>query len=399
MSHEAYIFDDRVADGFAPFALTRPCGELLYGRWSVRQRIERAVGARVRGHVTRNWLARYTEPGAPPVTDVTAISTDSPRLFWSSRAIADPTKASDAPTNLWVGESLAGVTVEAGAEAPDRAWFSRPSPLPDARDVTLDGEWLTAPWDLVSGGADRLRLDLEGHLDGQLDQTPPGVHRLGDAPFVLGDGATVEPGCLVDTRRGGVELGAGVEVRTGTRLQGPIYAGDRSKLLGGSVSGLAAGPSSYLRGELEEVITFGYCNKAHDGFLGHAVLGAWVNLGAMTTNSDLKNNYGNVRVGPPGDAVDTGLTKLGSLIGDHVKTGIGVLLNTGTVLGAGSNIFGAELPPKWVPPFSWGQGAELSGYRREAFLKTAAIVLTRRGVDADEDTLSWLAAAWDEACG
>jgi len=203
----------------------------------------------------------------------------------------------------------------------------------------------------------------------------------------------------VDTREGAVELGAGVEVRTGARLEGPIYAGDRSKLLGGSISGLAAGPFSYLRGELEEVIAFGYCNKAHDGFLGHAVLGAWVNLGAMTTNSDLKNNYGTVRVGPPGGAVDTGLKKLGSLIGDHVKTGIGVLLNTGTVLGAGSNIFGAELPPKWVPPFSWGQGADLSEYRRDAFLTTAATVLPRRSVDADEDTVAWLAAVWDEARG
>ncbi len=393
------MFDDRIADGFAPFALTRPCGELLYGRWSVRQRVERAAGTPVLGHVTRAWLGQYTESGAPPVVDPAAIPTDTSRLFWSSRAVADPTVQPGEAANFWIDGSLAGVAQDAGEETPDMEWFASPSALPDRRDVDLDGEWLKAPWDLVSGGGDRLRIDLERRLAECADATPPGVHRLGDAPLVLGSHATIEPGCLVDTREGAVELGAGVEIRTGTRLEGPVYAGDHSRLLGGSISTLAAGPFSYLRGEIEEVIALGSCNKAHDGFLGHAVLGAWVNLGAMTTNSDLKNNYGSVRMGPPDALVDTGLTKMGSLIGDHVKTGIGVLLTTGTTLGAGSNIFGAEMPPGWVPPFSWGHGANLAEYRREAFLATAATVLPRRGVEADEATLAWLAAAWDEERG
>ena len=209
----------------------------------------------------------------------------------------------------------------------------------------------------------------------------------------------MEPGVLIDTRDGPVSLGEGVEVRAGTRLEGPLRAGEGARLLGGSMSGLSAGPFSYLRGELEDVIAFGYCNKAHDGFIGHAVLGRWVNLGAMTTNSDLKNNYGTVRIGPPDAAVDTGLVKLGSLIGDHVKTGIGVLLNTGTVVGAGSNVFGAAIQDKWIPPFSWGEAGALGEYRREAFVETAAKVMPRRGIEVDSRTRRWLEAIWDEACG
>ena len=207
------------------------------------------------------------------------------------------------------------------------------------------------------------------------------------------------PGVLFDTREGVIELGAGVEVGTGSRLAGPMYAGEGSKLLGGSISCFAGGPHCYVRGEIEEVTVLGYSNKAHDGFLGHAYIGRWVNLGAMTTNSDLKNNYGTIRVGPPDAPVDTGLIKLGCLIGDHTKTGIGVLLNTGTIVGAGSNLFGAEMPPKWVDPFSWGQGDSLIVYRRDAFISTAVTVVTRRGIDADERFRGWLGDVWDEARG
>jgi UDP-N-acetylglucosamine diphosphorylase/glucosamine-1-phosphate N-acetyltransferase len=393
-----YVFDDARADSFAPFALTRPAGEMLYGRWTARERLERS-GLKVVGHVTRPWLASYTEPGTPGVVSPADITATGVRLFWSSRAIAGLPEIPAAPSNFWIAGSLAGVSIPTGSDTPDASWFAGPAPLDGAVDVEVDGEWLMESWDLVARGPDRLRRDLEILCAGEVDATPPGVHRLGDAPLLLGPGAMIEPGVLVDTRGGPVVLGAGVEVRAGARIAGPVYAGDHSRLLGGAISVLSAGPFSSLRGEIEEVIAFGYGNKAHDGFLGHAVIGTWVNLGALTTNSDLKNNYGTVRVGPPGAVIDTGLTKLGCLIGDHVKTGIGCLLNTGTVVGAGSNIFGSQLPPKWIPPFSWGQGSELTEYRREAFLATAATVLPRRGVAADETTLAWLGDVWDAARG
>jgi UDP-N-acetylglucosamine diphosphorylase/glucosamine-1-phosphate N-acetyltransferase len=146
---------------------------------------------------------------------------------------------------------------------------------------------------------------------------------------------------------------------------------------------------------VESSVILGYSNKAHDGFLGHAYVGRWVNLGALTTNSDLKNNYGPVRVGGPQGPVDTGLTKVGAFLGDHVKTGIGTLLNTGTVVGAGSNIFGGLMPPLFVPPFSWGRGHELTEYRLDKFLDVARRAMARRDLELDQAAETVLRRAWE----
>jgi UDP-N-acetylglucosamine diphosphorylase / glucose-1-phosphate thymidylyltransferase / UDP-N-acetylgalactosamine diphosphorylase / glucosamine-1-phosphate N-acetyltransferase / galactosamine-1-phosphate N-acetyltransferase len=135
-------------------------------------------------------------------------------------------------------------------------------------------------------------------------------------------------------------------------------------------------------------------NKAHDGHIGHAYLGAWVNLGAFTTNSDLKNNYGTVRLWTPAGEADTGEIKMGCFLGDHVKTGIGLLLNTGTVVGAGSNLYGAEMPPRYVPPFSWGTGEDLSAYRADKFLDVAERAMARRKVEFAPGARAQLEAAW-----
>src|SRR5207302_11447268 len=146
----------------------------------------------------------------------------------------------------------------------------------------------------------------------------------------------------------------GVEVRTGTRLEGPLWVGANTHVLGGPIRASAIGPHCRVRGELAGCVFLGYANKAHDGFVGHSVIGRWANLGAGTITSNLKNTYGAVRLDVAGAAIDTGLTNLGSLIGDHVKTANGSLLATGTVIGGGPHAFGAVRPLKYVPPLAWG---------------------------------------------
>jgi hypothetical protein len=165
-------------------------------------------------------------------------------------------------------------------------------------------------------------------------------------------------------------------------------------LLGGPIEAISAGPVCRLRGELADTVCLGYVNKQHDGHIGHAYLGRWVNLGAETTNSDLKNNYGSIRIRLPQGEVDTGEIKLGSLLGDHVKTGIGLLLNTGTVIGAGSSLYGAAMPPKFVPPFSWGTGEEVVEYRLEKFLEVAERAMQRRAVALSPAMREQLRRAW-----
>ena len=119
-----------------------------------------------------------------------------------------------------------------------------------------------------------------------------------------------------------------------------------------------------------------------------------MNLGAETTNSDLKNNYGTIRMHTPSGVVDTGMIKMGSLLGDHVKTGIGLLLNTGTVVGAGSNLFGSAMPPTYVPPFSWGSGDDLVEFRMDKFLEVAERAMGRRDVKLSDQGRDLLEHAW-----
>lgn len=148
-----------------------------------------------------------------------------------------------------------------------------------------------------------------------------------------------------------------------------------------------------IRGEISETIVIGNANKAHEGFVGHSVLGRWVNLGAGTTTSNLKNTYGPVSLATPSGLRDTGLVKLGTFFGDHVKTGIGLRLTTGTVIGAGSSIHGAAMPPKNVAPFSWGEGGALGAYDIDKFVRMAERAMGRRGVSLGDGARRQLAAA------
>jgi UDP-N-acetylglucosamine diphosphorylase/glucosamine-1-phosphate N-acetyltransferase len=147
-------------------------------------------------------------------------------------------------------------------------------------------------------------------------------------------------------------------------------------------------------GEIENSIMLGYSNKQHDGFLGHSYLGRWVNLGADTNTSDLKNNYGTIRVTLNGEEVNTGRMFLGSLIGDHSKTGINTMLNTGSIIGVAANIFGGGFPPKSIPSFSWGGSDGFETFRLDRALELARTVMGRRKVeftDADARLLRMLA--------
>jgi hypothetical protein len=163
---------------------------------------------------------------------------------------------------------------------------------------------------------------------------------------------------------------------------------------------VAAGPVCKLRGEIADSVFVGYANKAHDGYLGHALVGRWVNLGAGTTNSDLKNSYGNVRVQLPHERVSTNLMKVGVFLGDHVKTGIGTLLTTGGVVGAGSNVFGGgPAAPRYLPAFSWSSAAGVEPFRFDKFVEVAQAAMARRGhtlTPGVEDVLRRLRAATHE---
>jgi len=396
-----FLFDDRRARRWAPFTLTRPAGELLFGCMTLRERAERAFATPCEGQVSRRALAGFDEPGAPPTVRLEDIGTEGTRILLSSRVACrlGPVSVPQHAARLVVDGEAAGWILPDGAPLPSELWLRDPEAAPpDPGDaLELPATMIARPWDLVSANAACIAEDVDA-LWGQADDAPH-VIRIGDGAISLGNGAEIEPGVHVDTRNGPVRLAEGVRVEGPARLIGPLFIGRGSRILGGHVGTSSIGPVCIVRGELADSILLGFVNKAHDGYIGHALLGRWVNLGAFTTNSDLKNNYRPVHVWTPDGDVDTGLLKVGCFVGDHVKTGIGTVLNTGTVIGAGSNVFGGLMPPAVVPPFSWGSGPDLRDHNLDKFLSTAERAMARRDQELTRGVRRILEGAWAATAG
>jgi UDP-N-acetylglucosamine diphosphorylase/glucosamine-1-phosphate N-acetyltransferase len=206
-----------------------------------------------------------------------------------------------------------------------------------------------------------------------------GSHFINENEVYLGDDIEVFPTAVIDASNGPVYVGANSKIQPQALIIGPCFIGANSIVLQGKISASSIGPTSRVGGEVEASIFQAYVNKYHAGFIGHSYVGSWVNFGAMSTNSDLKNNYSNVRVTLNGAAMDTGMKKVGSFIGDHCKFGIGTLLNTGINIGVGTNIFGgAMITDKEIPPFSWGTSGKFEKYDIDKAIETTKAVCERR---------------------
>jgi UDP-N-acetylglucosamine diphosphorylase/glucosamine-1-phosphate N-acetyltransferase len=214
----------------------------------------------------------------------------------------------------------------------------------------------------------------------------PGVHILAEQNLLFGSGARIKPGVVLDAEDGPIVLGAGCRIESNVTIQGPAYVGPGSTVhpMSRLREGSSVGALCKVGGEIEEAVLLDLSNKQHDGFLGHAYLGSWVNLGADTNASDLKNNYGTVRVDLGDGPVDTGERFVGPLLGDHVRTGINTMLTTGTVAGVCCNVFGGGFPPAFLASFSWGGAEARVEYRLEQAIETARVVHGRRGVEFTE---------------
>jgi len=395
-----YLFDDRRARRWAPFSLTRPVGELLFGCLSIRERTERVLGLTCAGHLSRTALIGFDEPDAASAVALDDVPDDTARVLLSSRAILDfqSVDLPSSPSRIFVGGEPAGWALPAGSPPPSELWLRDPSAAPDEGDrIDLEGHLLGHPWDLVAGTADQIARDVAALWPDK--SAPEGIVKIGDHAISLAEGASIEAGVHVDVRDGPVRLAANARVEGPARLSGPLYIGSDSTVLGGSVGSSSIGPVCLVRGEVAHSVLLGFVNKAHDGHIGHALIGRWVNLGAFTTNSDLKNNYGTVRVWTPEGEKDTGMIKVGCFLGDHVKTGIGTVVNTGTIIGAGTNIFGGVMPPTVVPPFSWGAGPDLRDHRLDKFLETTERAMARRGQVLTPGVTEILRIAWRATAG
>ncbi|MDY6913512.1 MAG: putative sugar nucleotidyl transferase [Planctomycetota bacterium] len=375
---------------FYPLALSRPIWSLRCGMSSLAEKLIAKIGATDVACFVPDYMAEvYRAKTDWPVNDPASLAGDdlllvNPRVKAASFNVA-ATGASE------VGLAENGDLLYARIAQDDLpklqakdidallAAAARQLPAVKCDLPTWDYVWdlvLCNPRQLCEDFAAAGRSGIEGAVE------EPAAVRGSKKDIYVAPGTLIHPMVVLDADGGPIYIDEEVEVHPFTRIEGPCYVGRQSILLGAKCrEGNSIGPVCRIGGEVEESIIQGYSNKYHDGFLGHAYVGEWVNLGALTTNSDLKNDYSDVSVVLDGKRpVSTGSTKVGSLIGDHTKTSIGTLLNTGSYVGAMALIMATGKPlAKWIPSFAWLlNGLVTKGFGKGQLYKTAQVAMSRR---------------------
>jgi UDP-N-acetylglucosamine diphosphorylase/glucosamine-1-phosphate N-acetyltransferase len=390
------LVEDSGVARLEPLTLTRPVYDLLLGASTLGTKIARAfevgLGPNRRSAVVRTHLEAVQQERDPhtvlndrdwlgkgPVVAVNARWAP-PAGFEALGETMTPSVGlcEGRPAFAFVGPDD---SIDLGPANVD-SWFESMFSKHGGHEV--GGDWIERPWDLVAKNGAYLERDFaaSGRV-GLTNRHLSTVSLVGasDRLFVH-ETARIDPYTVLDTTNGPITIGPGVWIQPFTRVEGPCFIGAESQLFRANLrGGVSIGPNCRIGGEVEASIVIGHSNKYHEGFLGHAYVGEWVNLGAITSNSDLRNDYGEVQVPLQGDPISTGMTKVGCFIGDHSRTGLGAMLNTGTSIGTMCNVLPAGiLLPKHVPSFSavlYGRVAP--GFPLEEMFETARIVTGRRG--------------------
>jgi UDP-N-acetylglucosamine diphosphorylase / glucose-1-phosphate thymidylyltransferase / UDP-N-acetylgalactosamine diphosphorylase / glucosamine-1-phosphate N-acetyltransferase / galactosamine-1-phosphate N-acetyltransferase len=391
------LFEDSRSNNFLPLTYFRPVYDLRCGMLSLRERIVAYLSPRSISLFAREYLVPTLKEENPGV-DVNHVSASS-CLFVNGRtimnaAIAKQLKGSGDRLFLSKGEIVA---VRLRGENLVRAMSSGYADAIDLSNVggvpttDVDATLASYPWDLVYANENELANDfvlLTKKSNGIAKQAI--VHRaatlIGKKYIHVGRKSAIGAGAVLDASAGAIFIGNDVKIFPTAVLEGPCFVGDGSMIkVGAKIYGnTSIGPVCKVGGEVEHSIFHSHANKQHDGFLGHSYIAPWVNLGAGTTTSNLKNTYGSVKVQVHGKLVDSGRKFVGLTAGDHVKIGINGTIDTGSVIGPSSNIYGTSIPPKYIPPFTWGTSGNFSTYDIERAVSVAATVMSRRSVVASD---------------
>src|SRR5262245_22748667 len=389
------LYEDRRALDLEPLTLTRPAFELLCGCVSLAEKQFRAFPHADRGAVVRPHLSELTRQTHPSlrVNDPAWLSSGAVVLV-NARWLPPAPPHLPEPDGPCVGlcdDQIAyaalsaeqAATLDAHSLDEGLARFRRVLPAREAH-----GSIVGSLWELVDHNGGQVELDawLSAPTRPRREDVPLSLVGPGDHLWI-DPAARIEPQVVADVSGGPVVIDRGAVVTAFTRLEGPCYVGPGTHVLGARVrAGTSLGPSCRVGGEVEASVILGHSNKYHDGFLGHAYVGEWVNLGAGTSNSDLRNDYGEVTVSVRGERVRTGRHKVGCFLGDHTKSGLGTLLNTGTSAGAFCNLLPTGgLLPKHVPSFAsvWN-GSLVENGDLDSLWTTAEVVMRRRGRELTE---------------
>ncbi len=404
-------FEDSRAATLEPLALSRPVFDLRCGMSTLGEKQARYFDAKTEGALVRPHLAPLLAKQQPQlaINDYDWLSGHLTILV-NARWLppARPTRLD--PEALLADGPCVGVVDDEVAYAvltPDELSGVSPARLPHCVEQwrkTLPhrpagGQLVRFLWDIVDANTEQLAVDFQ-HLPRSEAGRPGTLTLVGRSDWLRVDPtARVDPFVVADTSNGPVIIDRDAVITSFSRLEGPCWVGPRSQVFAANIrGGTSIGPNCRIGGEVEASIVHANSNKYHEGFLGHSYVGEWVNLGAGTHTSDLRNDYGEVKMMVNGSLIATGRKKIGSYIGDHSKSGLGSLINTGTNVGVFGNLLPAgELLPKFVPSFTWVEHGHIVDRADPAALfATAEKVMERRGEEFDQTARELFEAIYEK---
>lgn len=365
------LFDGTYRNNLLPLTFTRPMADIRIGILTIREKWEHMLNAK-----TSTQTEAYLSEKFPLIIKATNVVINA--SFLPTKPLVNaietlrPNQALIKDTDII---AYCSEGIETTSKLSNFEIIKYEDPLISIKHT----------WDIFSKNAEAIAEDFKLITKNRISQPiPKTVNTINPEAIFIEEGATLNF-AILNASNGPIYIGKNAEIMEGAIIRGPLALCNNGVVkLGAKIYGpTTIGPFSKVGGEVNNAVIFGYTNKGHDGFLGNAVLGEWCNLGADTNNSNLKNNYAEVRLWDykTEGFAKTGLQFCGLIMGDHSKCGINTMFNTGTVVGVSSNIFGSGFPRNFVPSFSWGGNKGFTTYRTTKAFEVAERVMARRKVD------------------
>jgi len=380
------LFDGSVRNQLLPFTYTRPVADIRVGILTIREKWEHYLGSTTTT-VTEDYLSdKY------PMVELESNVLINASFLPSENLVQQIKNLSQNQAIFFEDEPLAFFTTEdqeVDFEAFDISQY--------AFDDVLRIEYT---WDIFSKNGEAIQRDFDLITTGRESQPiPETTVAFYKENIFIEEGAEL-PLCSLNAKNGPIYIGKNAEIMEGCMIRGPFALCEHAivKMSAKIYGPTTVGPHCRVGGEVNNSVLFAYSNKGHDGFLGNSVLGEWCNLGADTNNSNLKNNYAEVRLWDyeTEGFARTGLQFCGLMMGDHSKCGINTMFNTGTVVGVSANIFGSGFPRNFIPSFSWGGSAGMTTYLTKKAFEVCEVVMSRRGEEFTETEANILEHIFEE---
>lgn len=382
------LFDGPLRKKLLPFTYTRPVADLRIGILTIREKWEKHLGS-----TTSTITEEYLSEKFPMVEFEENVMINA--SYIPTEVLVEQVLDLQENQALFDGDDIVAFYTKDTQEEIDFDTYEQ-------LEVTVEGIFkIENNWDIFSKNHEAIQLDYDLITEGRTSaEIPKGVQTLHAENIFIEEGAKLNF-CTLNASAGPIYIGKDAEIMEGALIRGPFALCEHAAVKMGAkiYTGTTIGPYCKVGGEVTNSVLMAYSNKGHDGYLGNSVLGEWCNIGADSNNSNLKNNYEEVRLWDyeTEGFAKTGLQFCGLMMGDHSKCGINTMFNTGTVIGVSVNIFGTGFPRNFVPSFSWGGASGFTTYKTNKAFQTAKLVMERRNIPFDEQEAAILEHVFEES--